>query len=81
MINTLNSAKATHLQDDYYRLQKNSDMRELNNLLGHDYQKVIVKFEELKNYAKNSYTTLQYLKMIAEPPERQGFSYHFLFHK
>lgn len=57
MINALNSAKATHLQDDYYRLQENSDMRELNNLLGHDWQKGIVKFEELKNYAKNSYTT------------------------
>lgn len=59
MINALNSAKATRLQDDYYRLQENSDMRELNNLLGHDWQKGIVKFEELKNYAKNSYTTLK----------------------
>lgn len=59
MINALNSAKATHLQDDYYRLQENSDMTELNKLLGHDWQRGIVKFEELKNYAKNSYTTLK----------------------
>lgn len=59
MINALNSAKATHLQDDYYRLQENSDMKELNKLLGHDWQRGIVKFEELKNYAKNSYTTLK----------------------
>ena len=57
MINALNSSKATHLQDDYYRLQENSDIRELNNLLGRDWQKGIVKFEELKHYAKNSYTT------------------------
>lgn len=59
MINALNSAKATHLQDDYYRLQENSDMTELNKLLGHGWQRGIVKFEELKNYAKNSYTTLK----------------------
>ena len=59
MINALNSAKATHLQDDYYRLQENSDMKELNKLLGHEWQRGIVKFEELKNYAKNSYTTLK----------------------
>lgn len=59
MINALNSAKATHLQDDYYRLQENSDMKELNKLLGHAWQRGIVKFEELKNYAKNSYTTLK----------------------
>lgn len=59
MINALNSAKATHLQDDYYRLQENSDMKELNKLLGHDWQRGIVKFEELKNYAKISYTTLK----------------------
>ena len=59
MINALNSAKATHLQDDYYRLQENSDMKELNKLLGHHWQRGIVKFEELKNYAKNSYTTLK----------------------
>lgn len=59
MINALNSAKATHLQDDYYRLQENSDMKELNKLLGHNWQRGIVKFEELKNYAKNSYTTLK----------------------
>ncbi len=59
MINALNSAKATHLQDDYYRLQENSDMKELNKLLGHEWQRGIVKFEELKSYAKNSYTTLK----------------------
>ena len=48
IINALNSARATRLQDDYYSLQENSDMRELNNLLERDWQKSIVKFKELK---------------------------------
>lgn len=57
LIKAINSAKATRLQDDYYRLQENPDMQKLNELLGYDWKKGIVKFEELKNYAKNSYTT------------------------
>lgn len=57
MIRALNSAKATRLQDDYYRLQESLDMQELNKLLGLDWTKGIVKFEELRNYAKGSYTT------------------------
>jgi len=57
MIRALNSAKATRLQDDYYRLQESPDMQELNKLLGLDWTKGIVKFEELRNYAKGSYTT------------------------
>ncbi|HFI0075976.1 TPA: IS1634 family transposase, partial [Streptococcus suis] len=46
----LNSAKATRLRDDYYRLQENSDMQELNKLLGFDWTNGIVKFETLKKY-------------------------------
>lgn len=57
MIRALNSAKATRLQDDYYRLQESPDMLELNKLLGLDWTKGVVKFEELRNYAKGSYTT------------------------
>ncbi|MHB9782755.1 IS1634 family transposase, partial [Streptococcus sp. 10F2] len=57
MIRALNSAKATRLQDDYYRLQESSDMQELNKLLGLDWTKGVVKFEELRNYARGSYTT------------------------
>lgn len=57
MIRALNSAKATRLQDDYYRLQESPDMQELNKLLGLDWTKGVVKFEELRNYAKGSYTT------------------------
>lgn len=57
VIRALNSAKATRLQDDYYRLQESQDMQELNRLLGIEWNKGIVKFEELKNYAKGSYTT------------------------
>ena len=57
MIRALNSAKATRLQDDYYRLQESSDMQELNKLLGIDWNRGLVKHEELKKYAKSSYTT------------------------
>ncbi|HFI0077974.1 TPA: IS1634 family transposase [Streptococcus suis] len=53
----LNSAKATRLKDDYYRLQENSDMHELNKLLGFDWTNGIVKFETLKKYGKRPYTT------------------------
>ncbi|HFI0501465.1 TPA: IS1634 family transposase [Streptococcus suis] len=53
----LNSAKATRLSDDYYRLQENSDMQELNKLLGFDWTNGIVKFETLKKYGKRPYTT------------------------
>ncbi|HFI0240453.1 IS1634 family transposase [Streptococcus suis] len=53
----LNSAKATRLRDDYYRLQENSDMQELNKLLGFDWTNGIVKFEMLKKYGKRPYTT------------------------
>lgn len=57
VINALNSAKASRLQDNYYRLQENSDMQELNRLLGIEWNKGFVKFEELKQYAKVPYTT------------------------
>ncbi|HFU3805361.1 TPA: IS1634 family transposase, partial [Streptococcus suis] len=57
MIRALNSAKATRLQDDYYRLQESPDMQELNKLLGITWNRGLVKFEELKRYAKAAYTT------------------------
>ena len=57
VINALNSAKATRLQDNYYRLQESPDMQELNTLLGIEWNKGFVKFEELKQYAKIPYTT------------------------
>lgn len=57
MISALNSAKATRLQDDYYRLQESPDMQELNKLLGIEWNRGLVKYEELKRYAKASYTT------------------------
>lgn len=57
MISALNSAKATRLQEDYYRLQEGPDMQELNKLLGIMWNRGLVKFEELKRYAKTAYTT------------------------
>lgn len=52
IVKALNSAKATPLKDDYYRLQENEDMKILNELLGIEWDKGIVKYEELKKYAK-----------------------------
>ena len=60
MIKAMNSAKATPLKDDYYRLQENTDMTELNRLLRIDWSKGIVTYEQLKQYAKGSYTTQKY---------------------
>lgn len=60
IVTALNSAKATRLQDNYYRLQENSDMQELNKLLGIEWTRGFVKFEELKRYAKIPYTTKKY---------------------
>lgn len=57
IIDALNSAKATRLQDNYYRLQESPDMQVLNRLLGIEWNKGFVKFEELKHYAKAPYTT------------------------
>ena len=57
MIRAMNSAKASPLKDDYYKLQENADMTELNRLLGIDWSKGIVTYEQLKQYARGSYTT------------------------
>lgn len=57
MIGALNSAKATLLKDGYYRLQENQDMNLLNQLLGIDWTRGIVTHQQLKNYAKDAYTT------------------------
>ena len=52
IINALNSAKASKLKDDYYKLQEDEEMKKLNEVLGIKWEKGIVKYEELKNYAK-----------------------------
>ena len=52
IIKALNSAKASKLKDDYYKLQENEEMKKLNEVLGIKWEKGIVKYEELKNYAK-----------------------------
>ena len=56
LILAMNSAKATRIKDGYYRLQENEEMKELNKLLGIEWEKGIVKLEELNYYGKNSYT-------------------------
>ena len=41
----LNSAKASKLKDDYYKLQENEEIKKLNELLGIEWEKGIVKYE------------------------------------
>lgn len=53
IISALNSAKASRLKDDYYRLQQNEEMTKLNRLLGIEWDKGIVKYEVLKKYGNS----------------------------
>ena len=50
IINSLKTAKATRLNQGYYRLQESDDMRLLNKLLGIAWEKGIVKHEQLNKY-------------------------------
>ena len=50
IINTLRTAKATKLNQGYYRLQESNDMKLLNKLLEVKWEKGIVKHEELNRY-------------------------------
>ena len=50
IINVLKTAKATKLNQGYYRLQESEDMKLLNKLLGITWEKGIVKHEELNRY-------------------------------
>ena len=50
IINALKTAKATKLNQGYYRLQESEDMKLLNKLLGIKWEKGIVKHEELNRY-------------------------------
>ena len=49
-MNALKTAKATKLNQGYYRLQESEDMKLLNKLLGIAWVKGIVKHEELNKY-------------------------------
>lgn len=53
IVSGLLSAKATPLKGDYYRVQENEDMTALNKLLGIEWNKGIVKYEELNQFAKD----------------------------
>lgn len=50
IINALRTAKATKLNQGYYRLQESNDMKLLNKLLEVKWEKGIVKHEELNRY-------------------------------
>lgn len=75
----LNSAKALRLKDDYYRLQENSDMQELNKLLEFDWTNGIVKFETLKKYGKRPYPTKNKRKEQRNPLIGKGLAVLYAF--
>lgn len=53
----MNSAKASPLKDDYYNLTQNDDMTELLQMLNIDWDKGIVKYEQLSKFGKGWCTT------------------------
>ena len=50
IINALKTTKATKLDQGYYKLQESENMKLLNKLLGIEWEKGIVKHEELNRY-------------------------------
>ena len=57
MIRAMNSAKASPLKNDYYKLTQNDDMTELLKMLNISWEKGIVKYEQLNKFAKGWCTT------------------------
>ena len=57
LIKALNSAKATELTTGFYKVQANQDFIEILKSLKIDWDKSIVKYETLKSFGKDWYTT------------------------
>ena len=57
MIRALNSAKAIELTTGFYQVQASDDLVQLLDVLGIEWDKAIVKYEDLKNFGKDWYTT------------------------
>lgn len=53
----LKSSKSNELNTGYYRVQANDDLKKLLGILEIQWDKGIVKYEELKNFSKGWYTT------------------------
>ncbi|MBK0347404.1 IS1634 family transposase, partial [Aerococcaceae bacterium zg-ZJ1578] len=53
IVEALNSMKATPLTQGFYRVQQSEQMDELNQYLGIDWTKGIVRYEEINQYGKH----------------------------
>lgn len=58
IIEALNSARATELTTGFYRVQANEELRKLLRYLRIPWEKAIVRYENLKTFAKDWYTTM-----------------------
>ena len=59
IINALQSARANLLTNGFYRVQANTDMRELNERIGINWESSIVTYEQLNAYSLGWFTTLK----------------------
>lgn len=57
LIKAIKSARATEIKTGFYRVQASEDLQTLLKILEIDWTKSIVKYEDLKNFAKGWYTT------------------------
>lgn len=57
LIRAIKSAKATELTTGFYKVQANEDLIEILRALKIDWERAIVKYETLKNFASGWYTT------------------------
>ncbi len=57
LIQAIHCAKTTELTTGFYKVQANDDLATLLKTLNINWDKAIVKYEALKNFAKDWYTT------------------------
>lgn len=57
IIEALNSARATELTTGFYKVQANDNLKQLLRVLQIPWEKAIVRYEDLKTFGKDWYTT------------------------
>jgi transposase len=57
LVKAITSARATELKTGFYRVQASEDLQTLLKTLKIDWTKAIVKYEDIKHFAKGWYTT------------------------
>lgn len=58
LIEAINSAKAIELKKGFFKVSANEDLKELFKMLSIDFDKEIVRYEDIKNFNNSWFTTL-----------------------